>query len=256
MKIDAMVTAGGIPEENDPLFEFTQGKSKALLDIAGKPMAQWILDALDESKQVANIVVVGLESPSGLTSKKPLHFIPNQGGMLTNIFAAARKIKEINPKANQALIVSSDIPTISGEMVDWIIDRIEADDDLLYHAVERSIMEARFPNSNRTFTKLKGIQVCGGDLNVSSLATILAENSIWQALADSRKNPLKQASLIGFDILFSLLLRLENIEQLAARASKNLDLKTRAVLCPYPEIAMDVDKVSHLESVRKDLESR
>ncbi len=61
MKIDAMLTAGGIPEENDPLFEFTQGQSKALLDVAGKPMAQWILDALDESKQVGNIVVVDNE---------------------------------------------------------------------------------------------------------------------------------------------------------------------------------------------------
>ena len=256
MKIDAMLTAGGIPEENDPLFEFTQGQSKALLDVAGKPMAQWILDALDGSKQVANIVVVGLDSPSGLSSKKPLHFIPNQGGMLKNIFAAARKIKEINPQANKVLIAASDIPTISSEMIDWIIDRIEADDDLLYHAVERSLMETRFPNSNRTYTKLKGIQVCGGDLNVSSISTILAENNVWQELADSRKNPLKQASLIGFDILFSVLLRLESIEQLAIRASKNLNLKTRAVLCPYPEIAMDVDKVSHLESVRKDLESR
>lgn len=256
MKIDAMVTAGGIPEPDDPLFEFTQGKSKALLDVAGKAMAQWVLDALDGSKQINNIVVVGVDKSSGISSKKALHFVPNQGGMLTNIFAATRKIKEVNPQAEKVLIASSDIPTITSEMVDWVIGNIQADDDLLYHAVERSLMETRFPDSNRTFTKLKGIQVCGGDLNVSSISTILSENSIWQELADARKNPLKQASLVGFDTLLAVLLRLENIDQLAKRASKNLGINGRGMLCPYPEIAMDVDKIAHLETVRKDLEAR
>ncbi len=254
MNIDVIVTAGGIPKPDDPLFEFTQGQSKALLDVAGKPMAQWLLDALDGSKQVGNIVIVGLDGPSGLSSSKNLHFVPNQGGMLHNIFAAARKIKEINPGADKLLIAASDIPTVTSEMVDWIINQIDPNDDLLFHAVERSIMETRFPNSQRTFTKIKGMQICGGDLNVSSISNVLAENSIWQELADSRKNPLKQASLIGFDTLLAVLLRLEDIDQLGKRASRNLGIRGRAILCPYPEIAMDVDKVSHLETVRKDLE--
>jgi GTP:adenosylcobinamide-phosphate guanylyltransferase len=254
LNIDVIITAGGFPEPDDPLFEFTQGRSKALLDVAGKPMAQWVLDALDGSKQTGNIVIVGLDGPNGLTSSKKLHFVPNQGSMLDNIFEAARKVKEINPGAEKLLLSSSDIPTITSEMVDWIIDQIEASDDLLYQAVERSIMEKRFPDSQRTFTKLKGIQICGGDINVASIDTVLAENSIWQKLADGRKNPLKQASLVGFDTLLSVLLRLENIDQLAKRAGRNLGLNARGILSPYPEIAMDVDKVSHLETVRKDLE--
>jgi NDP-sugar pyrophosphorylase family protein len=44
--MDAIVIAGGIPEPGDPLYEYTQGQPKALLDIAGKPMVQWVLDAL------------------------------------------------------------------------------------------------------------------------------------------------------------------------------------------------------------------
>ncbi len=36
--MDAIVIAGGIPVEGDPLFPFTQGKPKAMLEICGKPM--------------------------------------------------------------------------------------------------------------------------------------------------------------------------------------------------------------------------
>jgi nitrite reductase/ring-hydroxylating ferredoxin subunit len=36
--MDAIVLAGGIPLPEDPLYPYTQGHSKALVDIAGKPM--------------------------------------------------------------------------------------------------------------------------------------------------------------------------------------------------------------------------
>ena len=249
-----MVTAGGIPKPDDPLFEFTQGKSKALLDVAGKPMAQWVLDALGASKSVDNVVVVGVAESSGLTCKKPLHFIPNQGGMLNNIIGAAHKIAEINPSAENVLIASSDIPTVTPEMVDWVIDQFQNGDDMVFNVVERSTMETRFPNSQRTFTKLKGIEVCGGDMNMVSMETILAEDSIWPQIAAARKNPLKQASLIGFDTLLVVLLRLADLEGAAKRAGKNLGISARAIVAPYPEMAMDVDKVHHLETIRHEME--
>ncbi len=45
--MDAIVIAGGIPEPGEPLYPYTQGKPKATLEISGKPMAQWVLDALN-----------------------------------------------------------------------------------------------------------------------------------------------------------------------------------------------------------------
>jgi hypothetical protein len=34
--MDAIITAGGIPQPDDPLYEYTQGSHKALLDIASQ----------------------------------------------------------------------------------------------------------------------------------------------------------------------------------------------------------------------------
>lgn len=256
MKIDAMVTAGGIPQPGEHLYEFSRGGSKALIDVAGKPMVQWVLDALGGSKSVNNVVIVGLEVKSGVKCKKPLNFLPNQGGMLENIRRAAEKIAELNPGAKHVLIVSSDIPTITPEMVDWVVDSLQPGDDLGYTVIERAIMETRFPNSQRSFTRLKGIEICGGDMNLASMQAILAENGIWDKLADARKNALKQAALVGFDLLLLVLLRRLDLDAAARRASRNLGINGHAILCPYAEIGMDVDKAHHLETVRRNLASR
>lgn len=253
--LDAMVLAGGIPKPGENLYEFTQGGSKALIDISGKPMVQWVLDALSEAKSVGQVVVVGLDKTAGLSCKKKLNYVPNQGGMLDNIRGGARKVSEINPKAGYVLIVSADIPTIKGEMVDWVSAQVKLDeDDALYNVVERSVMEKRFPDSRRTFTKLKDIEVCGGDLNPVSLPLILSHTGPWEKISDARKSPLKMAMLVGIDTMILFLLRAMTLKQAEARASRNLGLRARVVACPYAELGMDVDKQHHLEIVRADME--
>ena len=161
--MDVLIIAGGIPEPGDLLYEDTQGKPKSLLDVGGKPMIQWIINALDGSKNVDDIFIVGLDSHEGLTSSKKLHKIADQGGMITNIKAGIEMIEKVNPNSKRVLVSAADIPSITTEMVDWLIEGTKDKEfDLNYNVVERSVMESRFPGSNRTFTKLKGIHLCGG----------------------------------------------------------------------------------------------
>ncbi|NCP15942.1 NTP transferase domain-containing protein [bacterium] len=253
--MDAIVTAGGIPLPEEPLYPETQGHPKALVDIAGKPMIQWVLDALSESKIVENVVIVGLTEKSSVTCKKSFHFIPNQGKMIENLRAGAEKVLELNPKAEYVLIVSSDIPAISGEMVDWTVNTaMQTDEDIYYNIIQREVMEKRFPSSKRTYTRLKDMDVCGGDMNVGRISLILEEDTdLWEKITNARKSPLKQAGLIGFDTLFLLLFRQLTLEKAAANIMKRLKITGRAIVCPYAEIGMDIDKPHQLEIMRADL---
>ena len=113
--MDAIVTAGGIPLPEEPLYSETKGHNKALLDVAGKPMVQWVLDALCDAKTVENIIVVGLTVKAGLSCTKPVHFISNQGKMLDNFRTGTKKSLELNKKNKHVLFVSADIPAITGE---------------------------------------------------------------------------------------------------------------------------------------------
>jgi GTP:adenosylcobinamide-phosphate guanylyltransferase len=255
--MDAVVIAGGVPQPGEPLYPYTQGKPKALLDICGKPMAQWVLDALSESQKIDRVVVTGLEADCGLKCEKIQAYLPSAGSILGNIRSGAEKILELNPTARYVAVVSSDIPSIKAEHVDWVVDAaMQTQEDVYYNVIQQETMEARFPGSNRTYTHLKGIVVCGGDLNVLGVEIVRGDASLGEKIISARKNPLKQAALVGFDTLFLLLIRQITIDAAAARVTKRLGITGRALVCPYAEIGMDVDKPHQLEIMRADLARR
>lgn len=252
--MDAIVTAGGIPQPGGPLFEYTRGESKALLDVAGKPMIQWVLDALDGASSIDQVVIVGLPPDTGVTCPKIAAYVPNRGGMLENLRAGAEKALELNPTVQHVLVVSSDIPAITSEMVNWAVDTsVETDADVYYNVIPRQVMESSYPTSNRSFLRLKDVEVCGGDMNVIRARKVLTNDEMWERIVASRKNVFKQVALIGYDTLFLIFLRLITLDQAAKRVSERLNLKGRPIVCPYAEIGMDIDKPHQLEILRAEL---
>jgi len=255
--MDAIVTAGGIPQPGEPLYDFTQGKNKALLEICGKPMIQWVLDALCAAETIERVVVVGLPDDSGLRCDKIEAYIPSQGGLMQNVFTGVQKVLEVHPQSRHVLSVSSDIPSITGEMVDWVVNAaLETDHDAYYNVITRQSMEARYPDSRRSYIRLKDVEVCGGDMNVMRTLTVSGNDALWERIIAARKSAFKQAALVGFDILFLVYFRLITLDQAAALLSNRLKIKGRAVICPFAEVGMDVDKPNQLEMVRADLASR
>jgi NDP-sugar pyrophosphorylase family protein len=256
--MDAVVTAGGIPLPEEPLYPLTQGHPKAMLDMAGKPMIQWVLDALTEAKSVENVILVGLTEKSGLKCGKKMYFVPNQGKIVENLQAGARKAMEINKKAKHVVLVSSDLPGITGEMVDWTVGTaMQTDEDIYYSVVKREVMDKRYPGSKRTFTHLKDMEVCGGDLNVARLKFLAGgDTDVWTRITDARKSPLKQAALVGFDTAFLLLIGQLTLAKAVETVTSRLHLTGRAIVSPYAEVGMDVDKPHQLELVRDDLKKR
>lgn len=252
--MDAIVIAGGIPNPEDPLYAYVKGDAKALVDIAGKPMVQWVLDALGDSKRVDNVIVVGLSPKNQLSCKKPLHFLSNQGRMLANIVAGINKSLQLDKKSKYVLIVSSDIPALKAHMVDWLVDTaMQTKDDLYYGVCPRDVMETRYPGSNRTFTRLKDMEVCGSDINICHVRMATEHLDLWESLLGARKSPFRQASKLGLGLLFALFTRQLTLEDAVARISKRIGIKGRAIIWPYAEACMDVDKPHQLELLRADL---
>ena len=255
--MDAIVTAGGIPQPEDSLYTYSHGDSKALIDVAGKPMIQWVLDALSDAKLVDKVIVIGLSPKSGVTCKKPLHFLSNQGRMLANIVAGVNKSLELNKKNKYVLIVSSDIPALKPEMVDWLIETsMETQDDLYYGVCPKDVMEARFPGSKRTYTPLRDMAVCGADINISHVRNATEHLEMWEQLIGTRKSPLRQAGIIGLGTLLALFLRRLTLEDAVRRVSDRIGIKGRAIVWAHAEPCMDVDKPHQLELLREDLAKR
>jgi GTP:adenosylcobinamide-phosphate guanylyltransferase len=255
--MDAVLLSGGIPNPEDPLYEYTQGEPKALIDICGKPMIQWVLDALEMAETVTNIIVVGIPEGVNLASGKIKSQIPSKSDLLENVRLGVIELLKINPGASHALITSSDIPAITAESVNWVVKETQKTDlDLYYNVITREVMEKRFPNSKRSYTRLKDVELCGGDMNVVRTAKVTKDDELYRKIMDARKNAFKQASLIGFDTLLLLLLRRCDLDAAVKRVEQKLNLTGQAILCPFAEVGMDVDKPHQLEILRADLASR
>ncbi len=255
--MDAIVLAGGIPQPDEPLYEYTKGDPKALTDIAGKPMIQWVLDALSDAKHVDNVIIVGLSPKNELACKKPVYYLSNQGRMLANVVTGVNKSLELDKKTKYVLVVSADIPALKSEMVDWLVETaMQTKDDLYYGVCTREVMEARFPGSKRTYTKLKGIELCGADINLTHVRMTTEHLDMWESLIGTRKSPFRQAGIIGLGTLFKVVTRSITLEDLVEKVCKRIGIKGRAIVWPHAEACMDVDKPHQLELMREDLASQ
>jgi len=255
--MDAIILAGGIPQPEDPLYSYSKGDAKALLDVAGKPMIQWVLDALSGAKHVDNVIIVGLSPKNNLKSKKPVHYISNQGRMLSNIVAGVDKSIELDKKTEYVMVVSTDIPALKSEMVDWLAEKcMETKDDLYYGVCTSEVMEKRFPGSKRTYTKIKDMELCGADINITHVRMATEHLDMWESLIGSRKSPLKQAGTVGLGLLWQVFTKSITLDELVTKISNRLDIKGRAIIWPYAEACMDVDKPHQLELLREDLEKQ
>ena len=255
--MNVLVLAGGILPIDDPLFsEATEGK-RCLLNIHGKPMVQWVLDALGGSKCIDEIFLIGLSEQHKLVSQKPLHYLQEESGLFDNIRAGVMAATENNPPSSKVMLASGDLPAIRPDMVDWLCSQVTQDPDavIYYNVITQGVMSRRFPHAKRTFIRLKDLTVCGGDLNVVDRDLFTKENHLWKKLSDARKSPIKQVSLLGIDSLILVALRMVTLEQAVQRVCKKLGVDGRALITPYAEMGMDADKPYQLEILRKDLEN-
>ena len=253
--MDCVILAGGRPAPDDPLFPYTQGRPKALLDIAGRPLLDYVLQALLQSQSVERIVVAGLPESlareHGLNDREsPVEYLDDQGGMIANGLAGLALHRQRRPDTRHVLFVSADIPAATGPMIDQVLDRYRPFPAAAYYfMVERATLERAYPGSNRTYTRLRDAEVAGADLVIAD-AHIADNSQLFEAIAAGRKQPWKMARLAGLSTILALLTRRLTLDSIQRRATRVLGAPVSVSLLDYPQLAMDVDKPEQLALLR------
>jgi hypothetical protein len=221
-------------------------------------MLAYVVEALSGSRYIGSVYIVGLPPEHRLPLSTPVIHVSPQGDMVANAEAGIREAYTHNPDLEGVLVSSADIPLLTTPMVDHFIEEcLKTDHDLYYGIVERSVMERRFPTSRRTYVRLTEGEFAGGDLFLVRPRAATMNTELWRRLASARKSPIRQARMLGgIWPLIKLLLGRLSLEEGVQRASRALGVRGRAVICPYPEVGMDVDKPFQLEIARAELEAR
>lgn len=252
--MDCIVVAGGAPAPDDPLYSYTQGEPKALLDMNGRTMLERVVDALQDARDVDDVIVVGLGDDRGMTFRRPVYHLPDHGGLISNGVAGLEWLRRHKPETELVMLSTADVPTITGPIIDAFIDACRPlDRALYYNFVTQETMEARFPHSNRTFVKLAGANVAGGDVLIFHADLAESHRELWEALTQARKHAWRLARVVGLRFLFRFLTRRVDFAELETTAARIIEQPAQVIVNPHAEIAMDADKPHQVDLLRADL---
>lgn len=245
--IHAVVLAGG---PLDDVARLQPGApNKAFIDVGGKTLVGRVLVALRASASIGRIVVV---APPGAWGHDDLRAADDFRPDGVRITESLRNGLEGFEPDDDVLVVASDLPVLNVAAVDDFVVGVRAlDADVVYGCVEKGSHMPAFPDVPHTWARMRDGTFCGGGMVAIKPRSLPRLERFIERLGAARKDPLKLASLFGWDMLVRFALGRLSIAQAEARATKILGAPVRALISPYPETAVNVDRVSDVALARR-----
>lgn len=251
-RVAAIVLAGGTIR--DPRFRAAVGtEAKAFIDLLGKPMVQWTAEALKSASRIGSVAIVG--SPKLEATALPRvvdHLVWEGTDEVDNLFRAL----ELLPSATRVLMVSGDLPLLTPQAVNDLVDHAPSGADVIFPVCARPRIEREFPDRKWVFVKLADGAFTGSAGFLFRPEAVRAQRKWVQKVFDARRSVPRLAAMWGWWFLLRVLLRQATLAEVETRVSEVLALRGRAYLTPYPDLCMDVDKPSDVEIARARLASR
>ncbi len=245
--MDALVLAGG---PFDDLAAHTQGApNKAFVEITGVTLVERTLRALRNASTIERIIVVAPTATHGHSALAHADEFRPDGVRIRDSLRNGLAGLDSN---TDLLVSASDLPILTPEAIDDFVSRARvADADLTYGCVEKHTHLAKYPDAPHTWARLRDGTYCGTGFITLRPRVWPALEIVIERLGEARKNPLKLASLFGWRVLWRFALRRLSIAQAEARASHVIGAKVRAIVSPYAEIGINVDRVSDIAVAEK-----
>lgn len=250
-KVNAIVLAGG---DGEPVDGMTG--PKGLVELLGKPMVEWVVDALIEAQTVNKIAIVvpDAEAISDELKAKVYVVVQSDGEFSDNCIAG---VEAVRGDGLHVLGVSADVPAITGEAVDdYVVQTLSSGVDFSYPIIRKELMEEQFPGSVRTFVKIKDGEVTGGNFLMGSSEFSDQVRDVFQKLFETRKNPLKMARVVGFKFVAKFASGMLDVHDVEAKLGEFFEAPCAAIFTEYASLGADVDKPIDLEIAQRVLEDR
>lgn len=238
--MDAVVLAGG-PQDEVALLQ-AGAPNKAFVEIAGHTLVGRVLAALHGARGVGRLVVV---APLHMKEHRDLALADELRPDGVHITESLRNgLAGFGPD-DDVLIVASDLPVLTQAAVEDYVSRIvPLGADVVYGCVEKSVHLSRYPAVPHTWARMRDGTFCGGGIVALKPRALRLLERFIEELGAARKHPFKLASFFGWDMLARFALGRLTIAAAEARATKIVGAPVRALVSPYPETAVNVDRVS------------
>jgi len=237
---DAILPAGGTISAE---FAAKVGTpNKALIRFHNRSILERTLDALNDSGRVSQTVVIGTkEVLESHEAAKATQTLPAGGSGPENMLKGLKHIINRPNPPKKVMIVTTDLPFLTPEIIVDFIDRCPSDRDICVPLVTKQQFTTRFPNATATFIRLRDNEwTTGGAFLIDVQAFQVAMPHI-ERLFENRKSKLGMVKLLGPLFLFKFLRKTLIVPDVEAKIQSMLGCSGGAVLDSPPELAYDID---------------
>lgn len=235
MRVNAVVLAGGDGAIIDPAVQI-----KGLVPVAGKPLVEWVVDALRGSESVHEIaVVVPTGDGLGPWVDKADKVVISKQAFVDNLLAGVDSFRDELP----ILVATGDLPALTAAAVDDFVGRsLERQVEVSYPLVRKSDMVEQFPGSERTYVRIVGGPVTGGNMMVLKPGVVHRHRDMGQRLFETRKSPIKMAKLLGPFFIVKLITGRLDPADVEKKMEQLVGGRCAAIYTSHASIGADVDK--------------
>ena len=244
----AVALAGGALEQDFRRAGYDV-PNKAYVPVAGELMLVRVFRAL---RQAASIREIRCVTQSAAAARVPevarlCDAIVEPGAdLIGSVLAGLAGLAD----DDRALVVATDTPLLSAAVVDrFAALAAQTPCDVGYGFVERGGHDQRFSQVRHTWVRLREGTFCGAGISVIRAGAAKQIETVLRKFAAARKSPMRLASLLSPALVLGVLFGRLPIVELERRASDLTGLVCRGILCPDPEVALNVDRLEDLRTV-------
>jgi GTP:adenosylcobinamide-phosphate guanylyltransferase len=257
----AAVVLAGSRGEDDPLAQQQRVRHRALLEVAGVPMLLRVVRTLRQTTGVGT-PVVSIDDPHALDGVPELASLVDEGALRVHrsLASPSRSVLDVLESLGDAqpvLVTTADHALLTPEIARHFLDASEGSAaDVLVGLVNRRVIEARLPESTRTYLRFRDDDYSGANLFAFRSAAARRAAAFWVRAERFRKQPWRLVRAFGPVSLLLFALRRLDLDAALERASRTIGARVEAVRLPFAEAAVDVDRPSDLALVTRLLEQR
>lgn len=245
MDVSVLILAGQREGVIDPLCAAAGVERKAIIPINGKPMIDYVLDALSAAKLKSPFYVSGFSAEYD----KRLTQSPTAPGPAGSAYAALT-----DGISFPCLVTTCDHPLLTRDMLDIFVSGAQTSGaDFCVGFAEKSIIQPAYPDVKRTYWNFSDRPVSGCNLFYVANEKGLAVIEFWKQAQHLRKQPIKLARTVAWGLLFKYLLGRLTLAEAFGYVSERLNITAAPILIPIAEAAIDVDKPSDKALVERIL---
>lgn len=252
----SVIVLAGDRGPGDPLAAAGGVAGKVLVEISGKPMLTYVMEAVSKFVVDGRILIVCPNGPAYLEAAdvgRDYKLIEPASGPAASALAALEHLESDVP----VLLVTGDHPLLQPAWLEQFASTArDSGADAVVGLVDHARIVERFPSSRRTRYRFSDVSVCGTNLFffASSHGRRIVE--YWYAFEADRKKPWRIVRRLGLWNLLRYLIGALSLAGALESLSRRSGVRLEAVMVNAPEAAVDVDSPADLALATEIIDER